>query len=613
MMKRLIAGLVLLLALVGLCTCALADTDPIKVSIELSENKFAAPKEISVSIQVSNTGDSEMPGAVTLLYPNGKQIEEFGAPVLAAGSSKSWQGTLQVTQAQLESGRIVFPVKYPMYNEAGELINKTKNMTVLITYTGAVASVEINRTITPTTAGKGQEVTVTYDVVNSGNVDITNVTIKEHKNISSKSGTISKIPAGEKASYSFKVKMGTKNLTSQATITYKVDGKTQTAKKEAATIKYGEVYLTATATSDKKGGMVGDAVNISIKLKNSGKKDYTNVTVTDPVLGTLFTGQTVPKGETITLEKAVSIAATQDYVFTVTAKDGDGNTVEIATPSLSLTAVDPSQKINLAVNVEADRQTVSEMPGNVRFTVTVTNNGSVDVKNVTVYAVDTALYTFEKIAAGQTKTFVRDVVVSMAGQYQFVARCKDQLNETVSFQSNILPITYARPTAAPTAEPVVTPQPPRYESMPRTDDLPAYYAQAASILDVAKLVLAGLAGLCLVLGVVGYICRSKTKRNPETIVDQLDSTNTRDYEHRLTKKERDEEMSNAAPMMPEMPAAPVEEAPAEGMTGDVMVDSLAKLQTLEPQPEQVQVQEQPAEAESAEETSRRRRSDRRPE
>ena len=66
-------------------------------------------------------------------------------------------------------------------------------------------------------------------------------------------------------------------------------------------------------------------------------------------------------------------------------------------------------------------------------------------------------------------------------------------------------------------------------------------------------------------------------------------------------------------MMPEMPAAPVEDAPAEGMTGDVMVDSLAKLQTLEPQPEQVQVQEQPAEAESAEETSRRRRSDRRPE
>lgn len=574
MKKRLIAALLLVLALVGLCTVAMADADPIKVNIELSETKFAEPKEITVSIQVSNTSDAEMPGPVTLLYPNGKPIEEFGEPVLAAGATKTWSGTLQVTQAQLESGKLVFPVKYPMYNEAGELINKTKNMTVIITYTGAVASVEINRTITPTTAGKGQEVTVTYDVVNSGNVDITNVTIKENKSISTKTGTIEKVPAGQKASYTFKVKMGTKDLTSQATITYKVDGKTQTAKKDAATIKYGEVYLTATVTADKKGGLAGDAVNLTIKLKNTGKKDYTNVTVSDPVLGTLFTNQTVAAGETITLEKAISLSATQDYVMNVTAQDADGNTVETSAPRLSLTVIDPSQKISLAVKIEADHETVVDVPSDVRFTVTVTNNGSVDVSNVTVYAVDTALYTFKSIAAGESKTFVRDVTISTMGQFQFVARCKDQLSETVSFPSNILPITYARPTAAPTEQPVASPVPPKFETLPQTDDLPAYYAEAAKFLDVAKYVLAGLAAVCALLGVVGHVLRSKGKRNPESIVGQLDSTNTRDYEHRMTRKESRQIQDFPAD---EQPA----QENAEESTGDVMVDTLAKLKTME--------------------------------
>ena len=56
MKKRLIAGFVLLLAVMCLCVHALAE-DPIKVSIELSETKFAAPKDITVNMQVTNTRD----------------------------------------------------------------------------------------------------------------------------------------------------------------------------------------------------------------------------------------------------------------------------------------------------------------------------------------------------------------------------------------------------------------------------------------------------------------------------------------------------------------------------------------------------------------------------
>lgn len=142
------------------------------------------------------------------------------------GASQSWSGNWDVTQKQLEAGKITFKVKYSMYNDDGELTNKTKNYSIPITYTTASAEdakvqVEINRTITPSVAEKGQEVNVIYDVVNAGEVEITDVTIKENSSISKSTGTIASIPAGEKGSYTFTVTMGTKDLTSQSTITYK--------------------------------------------------------------------------------------------------------------------------------------------------------------------------------------------------------------------------------------------------------------------------------------------------------------------------------------------------------------------------------------------------------
>ena len=119
---------------------------------------------------------------------------------------------------------------------------------------------EVNRTISPTTANKGQKVSVTYDVVNTGTLDISDVTITEDKSISSKKGTIASIKAGEKGSYTFTATMGSKDLTSKATITYNAEGKKNTVTKEAATVKYGEVKLSASLDADKKGGMSGDAV-----------------------------------------------------------------------------------------------------------------------------------------------------------------------------------------------------------------------------------------------------------------------------------------------------------------------------------------------------------------
>lgn len=521
-------------ALCCLCAAALAATDPLKFSMELSQTKFTTTQEITVSITVSNVGEGDMPSPVTLYYPNGQVVEEFGSPTLAVGASQSWSGTWTVTQKQLEAGKITFKVKYAMYNDDGELTNKTKNFSLPITYAAAgeeegKVQVEINRTITPTVAEKGQEVSVIYDVVNAGEVEITDVTIKENSGISKSTGTIASVAPGEKATYTFTVTMGTKDLTSQSTITYKANGKTLAARKDKATIKYGQVNLTAKLEADKKGGAPGEVVTLTLTLKNSGKVNYTNINVTDPTLGTVFSNLTLDAGKTETFTKEVAITDSVDYLFTLTATDADELETVTSTGKVSVTAVSPDDQVILSVSAQSDRETVYTLPGTVKFTVTVTNEGANEVKDVYVSASGVQLYHFPTIAAGESRSFSRDVSVSMAGQYQFTATCKNLLQEDVTFQSNIIPIQYAQPTAEPTEAPIVTPPQPDYVEIPTDDGLPEYVDSVQRGLDVVWTVCAVLAFISAALLCAGLVRRMQQKMQSAKAFDHLERGNYRDY------------------------------------------------------------------------------------
>ena len=580
MKRRIWIGVLVLLAALGLCSAALAADDPIKCSMELSQTKFSGTKDITVSITVSNTGEGDLPGSVTLYYPNGKKVEDFGSPTLTVGASQSWSGTWTVTQKQLEAGKITFKVKYSVYNDAGELGTKTKNFSRSITYEGAVATVEVNRTITPTTAQEGQTVTVIYDVVNSGTVDISGVTIKENSSISKKSGTIDAIAAGEKASYTFTTTMAKKDLTSEATITFTAGSKKGTVKKEAATIKYGKVDLTAKLSADKKGGAPGDTLTLTLILTNSGTVDYTNINVTDPVLGDVFTGLTLAAGKSEAQTKEIAITESVDYMFTVTAMDATETETTVVTDKVSVQAVSAEQKITLTLNASADTETVYSLPGTVHFVVDVINDSAVDVTDVNVYAGTVKLYNFPTILAGETRSFTRDVSVSMAGQYQFNATVKNQLQETETFTSNIIPIAYAQPTAVPTEAPIVTPPSPVYVDVPTTDDDPAM-DQVQSTLNTVRVIGFVLAALCAVLVAVGLVRRLQAKRESDAAYDHLERGSYRDYStpapkpkgHRAAEEQEDAEDVTVRAEEEE----PVFDDTASAAGGDIMEETLRKL------------------------------------
>ncbi|MBR3495019.1 MAG: hypothetical protein IKH38_06270 [Clostridia bacterium] len=548
MKRKLIVLCVALLLLTALASLALADGDALKFKMDVQPNRFTGPQEASVGIQVSNSGESDMPGPVTLYDPNDQQIEEFGAPVLTAGSSQSWMGKVQVTQEMLDKGEIAFSIRYPYTNDEGEIKYKHKTFRKPITYDTNKVQVEVNRSITPpTTAGKGQTVTVTYEIVNTGTVDITDVRITENKSISTSPGTIKKVAPGSKESHTFTVKMGTKNLVSQATIIYTADGNKVTVTKEPVTIYYGEIKLKATLTADKTGGMVGDTVKLTLKLENTSKDEtYSNITITDPTLGEVFSGLSLDPGETLNEVKEVTLSEDTTYQFTALTRNADDRDVQTSTEQVKILVMEPSEAANLTVKAEADRTTIYETPGTVRFTVFVTNNSAADIENVSIYATGVQLYQFPLILAGETREFTRDIGVSMAGSYQFVARVRNKLNETESFESNIVRIGYARPTAVPTEAPMVTPPAPQKVPVPQVDDLPESYTNLATTLKSVGLGLLVPVAIGALLTLIGLVARIIRGIQSHGALDHLERTVSRDYEQpgeeaKSEKKKKDDD------------------------------------------------------------------------
>ena len=558
-----LAALVVLFVL-GMTGLAMAADDPITLNMDLSAKRFSGPAEVAVTIRVTNTQDVDMPGPLALYYPNGHMIEEFGTPTLSAGQSKTWEGTWMVTEDQIKAGRIIFAVRYSILSPDGSVTTKQDSYYAAIEDAGAVAQVEINRYISPTMARNGQKVSVTYEVYNTGTLDITDVVIKEGSTISKTNGKIDLVKPGQKEQYTFTVTMAKKDLTSNATITYKAGGKAYTETVPNAKIKYGNVQLTATLKADKKGGNPGDPVKFTLTLKNTGKTDYQNITVTDPTLGTVFSGLTVKAGKTVTQEKEILISKSASYQFNITGTSGN-STIETATDRVTITAVDPDKVVTLLVSAEVDKPIVYILPDVVKFTVTVTNNSAADAENVIVSASGMDLYTFEKIAAGTSASFVRDVKIEMAGNFRFEARTANQLGATETFNSDLIRIIHSTPTAAPTQVPIATPVAPMLERIPTDDGLPPYVDTLQNAMNIGQWVFLGIGGVCVLLIVIGLISRVQNAARSAKAPDHLEMDGYRDYTQAVPAKKRH--------MMPEgeeddvdaeyHPVQTEEEAPAE--------------------------------------------------
>ena len=559
MKKKLLAFALLFTAILAFCAFSSAVTDPIVTTMEVSPSSLSEPGDVTITITISNSGDKDMDNPLTLFDPTSQVIKDFGddgSVTLKAGETKTWTGTWTVNQRTLENGQIVFFAKYTIVDADGN--SKSQNLPIRgeITKSNVKSKITVTRTIVPETAREGQTVNVIYDIANEGNVSIMNLTLTESTDIlTDKLPIIPELKEGETAQVKLPVVMGKKDLTSEATFTYTIaDGtQEQTYKVDPQVILFGETNVIATLSSASKGVLMNGTITLTLKIENTGKIDYTDVRVTDPTLGDVFTNQTLPAGKTLTLEKEITLTQTSDFVFEVFATDNTGMESSFLSNVLNLVAVDPDQALKLDLTLSSNKTEVYSTNEIVRFTVTVSNNSTVAATDVKIYQADTEITAFSSIPAGESRTFSRDVTLNMAGKYQFRAVAKDALENEMTFESNGLQVAFLAPTPAPlTPDPRITPTPePTFvkATYPKISDpeIGAFPKMIRTIFYPLMIAGAVLFILALAVLLIATKRRSDLRKASENALDHLERSNHRDYVLAANEQEEPEQQAHPAP------------------------------------------------------------------
>ena len=523
--------LLLLMVLVFACVPAALgeETDPVSVTIQVTPDSLTAPGEVSVSLRISNPTNTDMIDPVTLYDPAGALVSSFGdggSYILKSGDSRSWEGKWNVTQAELDAGAVAYTLRYHMEDESGSLVEYNKQAVARISFMGERVNLTVNRTIDPQVVRPGKQANVTYELYNSGNVTLTDIRVQDK--IARNAKTVKTLAPGDHTTVTFSSRIGNADLTSTGTITYKVVGtnKTLTETVDEAVIPLANPNLKIELSSPAEGVNVGEAATLVITFTNAGNVSYSNVTVTEAKRGEILTNLSIPAGATVTETKEFILMEPTDFKVTATLPDNTGETRTMTSKEIRVGVYDPEKQLLLTLNLTADQETVPEVPADVKFHLTVTNNSNIKAEKINITHGATAIYTIASLEPGDSITLDRDFRISQAGQFRFTASLKDSMNNTVSFESNTIRITYARPTAAPTMVPVVTVTPPALVTPVPADPL---LSQSRSALMTAAAVLGGLFACALVLFAVSTVVRLRKKSKSKAAYDHLDLAERRDY------------------------------------------------------------------------------------
>ena len=464
-----------------------------------------------------------------------------GSKVLKAEQPYSWSGVYSVSQEELESGRLTFSVRCHMAGEDGTVREFSQQADILLTYAGEHARLGVYRTVTPEVCRQGKQVSVTYELVNTGNVELTNIKVAEKLN--GRSQNVDHLSPGGSQKVTFTANMGANDMTCGATITYKVAGesglKTETVPELVIPLARPDLKMSLEAV--ESGINIGETATLKLTFVNNGNITYNGVTVRDEKRGEVLTGLEIPAENTVEFTKEFVLTEPSSFKFTALLPDNTGETREMTSQQVSVQVFDPDNDLILTLDLSSDTTTVYEFPAVLRFTLNVTNNGDSAVKNVKITHGSVNIREIGQLEAGQTVKIECDVEIRQEGQFRFTASARDNLNNNRTFQSNVIRVSYTAPTMRPTDVPVPTVAP-LVTERPVTDaDLDPLVVKGRGISSTLFFILMGLLAAALILLIVAGIMRRRTQKRSENAYDHLDLAARRDYGRDPDEAEDDED------------------------------------------------------------------------
>ena len=360
------------------------------ISDALTGNKAEVGDTITYTVVVTNNGNvtvSDIELSDTLVTLNEKAFD------LAPAGTKKITYTYTVTQADVDAGKIDNIVTATGKDPKNADVTGTDDAEV--TAADAKPALTVEKTASPKEGVKlGDTVTYTVKVTNSGNVTVSGIALSDTL-VTLNEEAFDLAPAGTKTvTYTYTVTQADVDagkIDNTVTATGKdpkKDDVTGTANATVTTVA-PEAALTVTKTATPTSGVgAGATVTYTVKVANSGNVTVTGITLKDTLV--TLTGDNAAafdlapgKEKTITYTydatQADVDAGKIDNTVTATGKDPKNKDVD-GTASVTVTTVDSDAK--LAVTKTAKPASGVKVGDTVTYTVNVTNNGNVTVKDI---------------------------------------------------------------------------------------------------------------------------------------------------------------------------------------------------------------------------------------
>lgn len=498
--------------------------DTLKIDYQAQPSSMVAPEPVQVQISLENPA-AEPIGEIRICRDNGAVVKEVGALPKDGKADDKFSDTITPTDAQLDEGKMIYLIRYTLGAGKPGATAQERTVVVPLTRLPAEPGVEFTRSIPVASARPGETVSIAYRVRNTGNVALTHLSVADGD--AGEVGALDRLDPGERKTFFYRFTME-ETFTSKPKLSYSHRATRDTFEKElaGAAIYRADERLSITLEADRSAVSPGEVVTLTYRVTNLGDVQYDHLRLTDQLMGELVgLPSELKSGQDFVFTKAVKMTSTTTFLFTLTGQSPGGSPLEAASNPLTV-AVKPALddvKLTLIARPAALRLTG---PGEVEFTLTVRNEGELDLVGVKLSERERGeIRTLAVAAPGDTETSVR-YEVSEPGTFQFMAELTDSKGGRLTKMSDEVTIDFGRDgqQAAPPDAPDDAPEGAPY----RLPDRPTAFRQM-------------MAGVLVVLAVLATVMASASvsrRRHKRRLRDKQLRKLRRDYRRGQLEDER---------------------------------------------------------------------------
>lgn len=346
--------------------------EALSVAASIEPDLLVAPEPVRLTVTLTNTGGTPI-ADVRLLRLSGAVVEDIGT--LEPGVSHAFEESLTLSLEQFRTGGVNYMVRCVLYPGTPREVGGRMTVRAPLERIEAQPSVEFSRSVSSEYVQAGEQVALTYRVVNTGNVPLTDLVVSDP--LAGDVGALSELPPGRKHTFTTRVAVEA-DAESLPTLTCfsKADPEQPIVRDLGATrIHVTGQKLEATLSADSAAVRSGESVTLRLSLVNASDIGCEKLRVYDQTGAELDSPPfSLKPGERCELTYPVALRQTATFLLTVSGRTEGGSAISTRSNALTVAvrAAEDRSRIELTAQVNPNTKVP---PGTVRFTLRLNNTG----------------------------------------------------------------------------------------------------------------------------------------------------------------------------------------------------------------------------------------------